>query len=119
MVLPYFDCSDVVVSNASTFLQGKLPSPLERCLRICLNVHRNNVNDLRNRAGVAKSGDRREMHVNNFMYRKLGRSGQLVEKKVTFKPEQNQHHVLMSPSLTTKRLSMVYIILVLFNGTAY
>ena len=55
MVLPYFDYKDVVVSNASTFLLGKLQSLQERCLRICLNVHdKNNVNDLHNRAGVAK-----------------------------------------------------------------
>ena len=81
MVLPYFDYADVVVSNASTFLLGKLQSLQERCLRICLNVHdRNNVNDLHNRAGVAKLGDRRKMHVNNFMYRELSRNGHLIEK---------------------------------------
>ena len=54
-----------------------------RCLRNCLNVHdRNNVNDLHNRGGVAKLGDRREMHYNsnNFMYSELGRNGHLVEK---------------------------------------
>ena len=46
-----------------------------------MNVHdKNNVNDLHNRAGVAKSGDRREMHINNFKYRELGRNGHLVEK---------------------------------------
>ena len=97
MVLPYFDYTDVVVSNASTFLLGKLQSLQERCLRICLNVHdKNNVNNLHNRAGVAKFGDRREMHVNNFMYRELGRNGHLVEKvKVTFKPERKRHHVLL------------------------
>ena len=73
-VLQYFDYVDVVVSNASTFLLGKLQSLQERCLRICLNVHdKNNVNDLHNRAGVVKLGDRREMHVNNFMYHKLGK----------------------------------------------
>ena len=67
--------------NASTFLLGKLQSLQERCLRICLNVHdKNNVNDLHNRAGVAKLGDRREMHVNNFMYCELGRNGHLVKK---------------------------------------
>ena len=82
MVLPYFDYTDVVVSNASAFLLGKLQSLQKRCMRICLNVQdRNNVNDLHNRAGVAKLGDRSEMHVNNFMYRELGRNGHLVEKK--------------------------------------
>ena len=68
MVLQYFDYTDVVVLNASTFLLGKLQSLEERCLRICLNVYdRNNVNDLHNRAGVAKLGDRREMHVDNIV----------------------------------------------------
>ena len=35
------------------------------------------MNDLNNRAGVAKLGDRRKMHINNFMYR---RNGHLVKK---------------------------------------
>ena len=105
-----------------TFLLGKLQSLQERCLRICLNIHdSNNVNDLPNRAGVAKLDDRREMNVNNFMYHKLGRSGHLVAKKpeVTFKPERKRHHVLLSPSLTMKCLWVVYIILVRFNESAY
>ena len=75
MVLPYFDYTDVVVSNASAFLLGKLQSLQKRCMHIDLNVEdRNNENDLHNRAGVAKVGDRSEMHVNNFMYRELGRN---------------------------------------------
>ena len=80
IVLLYFDYMDVVVSNASTFLLGKLESLQKRFLQICLNVHdKNNVNDLHNTADVVKLGDRREMHVNNFMYRELGRNGNLVE----------------------------------------
>ena len=83
MVLPYFDCANVVVSNASTFLLGKLQSLQEKCLRICLNVNdKNNVNDLQNRAGIIKLDDRREMHVNDFTYRELGRNGHLVEKSL-------------------------------------
>ena len=82
MVLPYFDYADVVVSNASTFLPGKLQSLQERCLQICLNVHdKNNVNNLHTRAGDSKLGDRLEMNVNNFMYYDLGRNGRLVEKR--------------------------------------
>ena len=109
MVLPYFDYADVVVSNASTFLLGKLQSLQERCLRICLNVHdENNVNDLHNNAGVAKLGDRREIHVNNFMYCALGRNGHLVEKARSS----------IQTRAKAARLSVVYIILVRFNGIA-
>ena len=67
MVLSYFDYADVAVSNAGTFLLGKLQSLQEGHMRICMNEHdKNNVNDLHNRAGVAKLGDRREMYVNNL-----------------------------------------------------
>ena len=69
----------------------------------------NNVNDLHNNAGVAKLGDRREIHVNNFMYCALGRNGHLVEKARSS----------IQTRAKAARLSVVYIILVRFNGIAY
>ena len=120
IVLPYFDYADVFVSNASTFLLGKLQSLQERCLGICLNVHdRNTVNDLHNRAGVAKLGDRRKMHVNNFMSRELSRNGPLVEKprsNIQTRAKAAQCFIVAKPNNETFKCGLHYFGAVQWNS---
>ena len=78
MVLPYFDYVDVVIAGTSLNLLSKLQKLQDKCLKICLNItEKCESNALHNRAKVAKLSDRREMHVNNFVFR-LIQNGSLM-----------------------------------------
>ena len=69
MVLPYLDYGDVAIANASPFLLGKLQSLQDKCLKICLNIRgKYDSNHVHNLTHIAKLGDRRRTHINNFMY---------------------------------------------------
>ena len=72
MVLPYLDYGDVVIANASPFLLSKLQKMQDKCLKLCLNIKgKFDSNLVHNQTHVAKLGDRRRTHVNNFMFRKI------------------------------------------------
>ena len=71
MVLPFFDYGDVIIAGAGPRLLGKLQKLQNRCLKICLGIVDGCSPDiLHNRVREAKLGDRRKMHVNNFMFKR-------------------------------------------------
>ena len=66
--MPRFKCLGLVLDPTVSFN------------RRIKNVANNSVENLHNRAGVTKLGNKRKMHVNSFMFRELDRGSNLVEK---------------------------------------
>ena len=69
MLLPYFDYADILFHKANVSETGKLQTLQNKCLRICLGKNRRfSTNACHKLAEVPFLNDRREAHVNNFMY---------------------------------------------------
>ena len=72
MILPYFDYGDVIYDAANSGLLEKLQRLQNRGLKICKGFERRfNTNRLHSLAKCPMLKDRREIHLNNFMYYRL------------------------------------------------
>ena len=79
MVLPYFDYADVVYHTANSGDLEKLQHLQNRCLKVCLGLHRRyETKEVHRLAGCTTLESRRETHVRNFMYQRKDR-GHLVD----------------------------------------
>ena len=71
MILPYFDCGDILFINSSKKQLNKLDHLQKRAIKICLKLGQNIPEEMLLRdAKVAKLNDRREAHLLNYMYKK-------------------------------------------------
>ena len=75
MVLPYFDYGDVIYNTANKDGLDKLQRLQNRCLKICKNVNiRFDTDELHRATKMPRLQARRTAHINNFMYKRLGRT---------------------------------------------
>ena len=71
MLLPYFDYADVIFHKANVKETGRLQTLQNKCLRICLGKDRRFSTDGSHKILMSETAflkDRREAHVNNFMF---------------------------------------------------
>ena len=74
MILPYFDYGDVIYNAAWKDGLDKLQRLQNRCLKICKNVHKRfNTEELHTVTKMPMLTDRRKAHINNFMFKRLGK----------------------------------------------
>ena len=94
MILPYFDYADVIFHRANVKETGMLQILQNKCLRICLSKDRRfSKSGSHKLADTAFLKDRREAHVNNFMFAE----GEINHYSITEKlePEHTMHLYLM------------------------
>ena len=82
MILPYFDYADVIFHRANVKETGRLQILQNKCLRICLSKDRRfSKSGSHKLADTAFLKDRREPHVNNFMYVRRGNKSLLNNRE--------------------------------------
>ena len=79
MILPYFDYADVIFHRANVKETGRLQILQNKCLRICLS--KDSKSGSHKLADTAFLKDRREAHVNNFMYVRRGNKSLLNNRE--------------------------------------
>ena len=83
MILPYFDYADVVYHTANSGDLEKLQCLQNRCLKVCLGLHkRYETNEVHRLAGCTKLEKRRESHISNFMYQRKDKGHLLDEREI-------------------------------------
>ena len=82
VILPYFDYADVIFHRANVKETGRLQILQNKCLRTCLSKDRRfSKSGSHKLVDTAFLKDRREAHVNNFMYVRRGNKSLLNNRE--------------------------------------
>ena len=117
MILPYFDYCDVVYNSANSGCLDKLQRLQNKCLKLCLGLHKlHSTTAVHREAKCAKLQVRRQVHLNNFMYKRQSKLNLLDQREICTRQHDAPLFKVPHPNNEAFKRSVLYLGAVTWNN---